>query len=339
MEKALLSNQVKEGDKVKILKKYLKGEAKELLDKAEFENFRSAIDCLHMYFKGHKQRIWSKMLDDYETKAKNASDKWPRCGPQEKKTILSRTCLLLNEAEKLAKRDPELAEKVYSDKTVETLMKLNPHEVNMRIVHKTKKKQKELKVDTLSHEKKISLMKDILEDFLEDAIVATGYGDALKETVHSANNMDYRNKKEDRNLDTKNCVACKSSKCNTKWGALGCIKLYKIHEIKERSEFLCSRKLCKKCGQHVRDHWKPKTWTCNTRHLQAVMPARCKGLYNGGRCKFGAAVCEYEDHLPDTATRELLDWIKRHNIKSTVTSILVRPQRQLQLIKISLIQT
>ena len=69
MEKALLSNQVKEGDKVKILKKYLKGEAKELLDKAEFENFRSAIDCLHMYFKGHKQRIWSKMLDDYKTKA------------------------------------------------------------------------------------------------------------------------------------------------------------------------------------------------------------------------------------------------------------------------------
>ena len=52
-----------------------------------------------------------------------------------------------------------------------------------------------------------------------------------------------------------------------------------------------------------------------------------QGLYNGGRCKFGAAVCEYEDHLPDTATRELLDWIKRHNIKSTVTSIFSAPTK------------
>ena len=328
MEKALASNQVKEGDKVEVLKKYLKGEAKELLAKAEFDNFQAAVDSIHTHFKGHKQRIWSSLLNEYENKAKNVPDRWLRSGPQERKSILSRTCILLGEAEKLAKRDPELAEKVYSDKTAETIMRLNPPEINDKIVHKTKKKRKELKVDTLSHQQKILVMKDILEDYLEDAIEATGFGDALKANANGASRVNQSWKsQQDESLDPKNCKACQSSKkCNTKWGGLGCIELYKIHEFKERSEFLFSKKLCNKCGKLMRYHRKVnEKMRCDIKDLNAALPARCKGLYNGKRCIFGAAICENENHLPNTASEELLDWIKRNNIRSTVTSIFSAP--------------
>ena len=332
MEKAFASNQVKEDAKVDILKKHLKGEARDLLVRTEFENYQEALKSLHTHFKGHKQRIWSKLLDDYEAKAKHVPDRWPKATPEEKKKMMSRTCALLEEAEGLAKRDPELAEKVYSDKTVEALVRWNPKEIKDKIIHKSKKKKKQLKVDSLTHKQNVSLMKDIFQDYLEDAIEATcpAYGDALKDDVKTTNTINQswrerkeREKKDHQNLDNKNCLACQSSnRCNTKWGGLGCIELYRIHETKERSEFLYIKRLCPKCGQKDYTHdFVDGKKLCQPLFLRAALPARCKGLYNGKNCLFGAALCENTNHLPNTATRELLDWIKRNNIRTTVTSI------------------
>ena len=156
--------------------------------------------------------------------------------------MMSKTCALLEEAESLAKRDPELAEKIYSDRTVEALVRWHPKELKDKIIHETKMKKKKLETDILNLKQHILLMKDICQDYLEDAIEATSpaYGDAMKDDARAPNtvNQSWRERKEREkkdHLDNRSCIACESSssRCNTKWGGLGCIELYKIHEIKE----------------------------------------------------------------------------------------------------------
>ena len=126
--------------------------------------------------------------------------------------------------------------------------------------------------------------------------------------------------KEDQNVDGHNCYS--SGICQTKWGMLGCIKLYEYATTKERQNFLRKLKVCFRCGKKSNKDFHErvsgsKIWSCK---VSSSAPAQCKE--NG--CNYGAALCN--KHPPNNAKQELVDWLSKNKIKTTVNAIIVTPK-------------
>ena len=167
-----------------------------------------------------------------------------------------------------------------------------------------------------------------MERQLQLAITATESSKALKNSAsaHSIQSQVHFKKKkstyQQQNLDNHDCS--RSYKCNKKWAGLGCIKLYELATIEERREFLKERNLCYKCGKPAQEHVKGIRGPCDKASVDATLPVRCtKDYMPGRRCASSVATCGL--HPPDNASQELIDWLHKNKIKSTIASIFIAP--------------
>ena len=154
----------------------------------------------------------------------------------------------------------------------------------------------------------------------EDALKANK---ASYSTVHNVDNNFGKSRKWDKpkNKDFNSTHDCRSSRvCNTDWGALGCVELYKLPAINERRDQLRKRGLCFYCGltfigDDHKDIKKFKPWKygerCSDDANRNAAPAKC----NGAGCRIGAALCT--KHPPKNAKPELLAWLNQNNIHTT----------------------
>ena len=84
---ALHDSQVREKDKVEVLRKHLTGQAKTLIG-AHYTDIEKAMQSLIQYF-GNKNKIWSKCKDEFLTHfSGNAQKIWGRYG--ENKRVMAR---------------------------------------------------------------------------------------------------------------------------------------------------------------------------------------------------------------------------------------------------------
>ena len=310
---AVIANQVGEKHKVDVLRKHLRGLALSFLGE-HYVSFDEAIKALVERY-GQPQNTWDAKMAQFLARC-DKPGAWKRLGSQDRETVIAHTCEFLREAEKLAKDHPCLESSIYDVHTVRMLVKVLPPEITEEIVENG---------DAKTSKEEILEIKNFMEKKQRAASRLSQYSAELSQaqanfgSVHSFDS-DKRSKYRE-STDDHDCT--KSSSCNSEWGSLGCVLLYQLATIEERREMLSQRNGCYICGKrrkketHTQD-LKTKRWSCKPKTFASSSPARCKDQ----QCKLGAAVCF--KHSPN-AKQELLDWINKNKIKTTVTTLMSLP--------------
>ena len=211
-------------------------------------------------------------------------------------------------------------------------MELCPENINIEILREIKLHKRNNPGATFTAKDKYIIVQRVMEEELQLAIVASESSTALKNSV-SAHNAQFQVQNEIKKrsfsngrLDLHDCN--KSRTCNTNWAGLGCSKLYELATVDERKDFLKERKLCFKCGRSSdEDHTRlasGKGYMCEKDNLVATLPVRCTERFGQNkRSRYSVATCDR--HAPGNASRELINWLDKNKIKSTIASIFVAP--------------
>ena len=109
----------------------------------------------------------------------------------------------------------------------------------------------------------------------------------------------------------------RDKRCRSDWDLLGCVELYKLKTVRERTEFLKGFLACFKCGKIVEGGFRGHICDWN----RSKNDAKCQG--QGQNCIFAAATCSRH---PKGASSNLRDWLQRSKIRSTVTVAILTPQ-------------
>merc|ERR1712074_451021 len=157
------SAQVKEDEKVKILRKYLTGDAR--LKIGEYhKTLVSALDALQDYF-GNPRAIWAKAKKNLQDAVGNYRKDWGVYGQQRRVMAIARTEEFIREAESLAADFGDVLEnEVYSSSTTHLLKQILPQryseEVNDAIADVNMSEKDKLKAikDFLVTKKKSAIL-------------------------------------------------------------------------------------------------------------------------------------------------------------------------------------
>ena len=327
MLEALTTNQVREKDKVEVLRKYLAGDAKKFIGE-HYENIDKAFEALLDHF-GLAKTTWKFKLNDFIEKNKNPTA-WKSHG-KERVLIIASILEFIREAEKIASDHKDLKKIIISDETTARLFEIIPENLIEKIQEKGDGPDTEEEV-------RFSNIKKVLEIQHKLAQERIQFKDNLKVNHASFNAIPISGGRKDslgkkgqgRKIQKDSDHECDgSSTCNPDWGGLGCSELYKLSTAEERKSFLRSKKFCYYCGKNffrgkhkpLKPNHKgpPSSDRCCPEMLKLAAPAQC----SNPTCRIGAALCE--DHSPQNARPELLQWLKNQNIKTTVTSIFASP--------------
>ena len=320
---AIQANQIREKDRPDIVRKYLKGFAKDVTGD-NHKTFDEVIKSL-VYTFGNPSNTWDTRMENFTRKCTNPKG-WSSTGSHERLSLIARTCEFLREAEQLACDYKELESTVYSKATIDAVIQVIPPVIADKIWELTK--------DSVRSEWKeiFGCIKTQMDVEHRKTVNASKHFKAIKENTASysasVNNLDENrsskspgkfNRKPPQNPDHD----CKISKtCNTKWGGLGCSELYKFHTVQERCDHLKAQRLCFRCGQKFHGPFRDGTGSkCSWGpELKAV---KCTPT-TGENCFSSAATCN-KHQAEGNASRELKLWLDKMNIQTNVTSIFSFP--------------
>ena len=310
---AITANQVREKDKVEVLRKHLRGVAKNNLGD-HYESFDTAIGALVETY-GQAEVTWDAKIEKF-LKNCNKPSLWTKLGSQERGGVINMTCEFLREADKLSKDHPELESAIYSSATVRKVILVLPPEMALKIVetgggHKLLPKLKLKEIRTFLEKQQVVELE------------LSKYSEELSQSQINFGSVHSFDKQKERRGNTNKHDCFKSASCKNDWGMLGCSLTYKLVTVNERRNKFRKSNVCFKCGRvrkagsHTES--KPGTWLCSSNSTTASLPAICKDP----NCNLGAALCS--THAPHNAKQELLDWITKNQIKTTLNTVMVSP--------------
>ena len=323
MIEAITANQIREKDKVDVLRKHLRKNAKDLIGD-HYKTFQEAIDRLVVYF-GLPKNTWESTKDNF-IKQCNKPLAWMNEGSQERLIVIAKTCEFLRESEQLANDyRNELGSTINSDATVEMIISILPAIIRREVI-------KVKKLNKMSPEEVMKRIKVILEEEHEFVMNETAYSKGVQDGSAAYNacmNTFEKPKKPFKPFQSKNQVDdehdCQTSgRCNLKWKGLGCAMLYELPTVEERRQLLRARNLCWGCGLEFgkdADNHQPNRagkyprLVCKT----IIEEVHCNKKY----CTLGAALCSR--HQPGNASNALKDWLKFKQIRSTISTIISVP--------------
>ena len=306
---AIMGDQVRKADEVRMLSKYLKGEAKACIGD-HHKTLDTALEQLKENY-GSPRLIVDKYLREFE-KSLGHIKNWGKHGSKERVEAINRTLDFLRNLENLVNDHPDhLKSEVYSSSTLVLLTKGMPHEyskqLNERCTHKD------------PFETWFTTAFDIMEESKSTNLSAlsTGIGAA------KVSNQDHGSTSSKSNYLKYNGHDCvKNPSCKDRWDLLGCVDLYKLSSVSERESFLRDRRACFKCGKVPFLIKNQRRHLCTWRN--GKIDARCSGKSaNGGRCWKGAAMCGDHD---DNASDVLKNWLQSLKIKFTVNVIVANAE-------------
>ena len=281
MLEALTANQVREKDKVDVLRKHLKGNAYRRIDES-YKTYKEASAAMITYF-GNAHTTWKGLQADFVKRCKNTKI-WQAKGTKERLNIVADTCAFLRRAEKLASYSSDLERVVNSMETINLLITVVPEDVKRDAFKKSleehqKSGNTEKEISVLLKLKQIRI---VLETEHALAHEDKTHADAVQENSQAFNSFLHSVQSPDSKADLTTDHDCKTSKaCNTKWGALGCKLVYEIPTNSERMGFLKDKRLCMFCGKHY--HKPPRYKPCLWDHTNLAV--KCTNL----NCNIGAA--------------------------------------------------
>ena len=120
---ALKTNQIPEKDKVKVLKKYLRGAPGDSIgNNSTVKTIDEAFAILIQAF-GNPREMWSSILNDFKKKCTNVKG-WNVLGSYERHQLIFRTIEFLRKALSYAEEFPLLSEEIFHSSTVNSVMKV-----------------------------------------------------------------------------------------------------------------------------------------------------------------------------------------------------------------------
>ena len=311
---AIISNQVREKDKQEVLRKHLKGVAKEVVGEYQ-DTFKDAMETLVNRF-GSSNKIWETRKMNFEKRC-NDPKKWSVIGSDERLGLITRTCEFLREAQQLATDYKALSNDIYSKTTCDSIYKVIPQTISEKIWDQSKG---DGEIDWKEVLGRIKTQMDVEHNKAKEANV---HYQAIKDNIASYSSASgnlrpdtwktkFQNKEKWKSKNSHHDCE-KSPNCNTKWESLGCSKIYELHTVEERRNYLKEKGKCFCCGREFHGVPRyPKQMCAWDSELEVV---RCRQ----GGCRLGAAVCF--EHQGENASQELKSWLDSKKIKTTVTSI------------------
>ena len=174
---AITANQVREKDKIDILRKYLKGKAKKMIGE-HYETFDKALEALLSHF-GLAKKTWENKLKEFVKDCQKPLH-WLAYGTNDRLTVIGSTCQFLREAEKLAKDHDDLKNTIISHTTIDEIFKVIPQAMVEKV----------LELGTgpgTKEEVKFKNIKTILDKQHQLAIESTLHEEALKDNSTKLN--------------------------------------------------------------------------------------------------------------------------------------------------------
>ena len=305
------ANQISEKDRVDILKKYLKGFPKTLINESHKTFDQAKVVLLDTY--GSPHATWKAKLDAFRKKCDNPKG-WSSHGQKVQHELIATTCNFLAEAKLFAEDHKEMAETINSEWTANTVIEVIPRSILEKVYNSNENLHKATWGEVLDK------IKNQMDKENQTALMDKKCSVGVKNNAVAYNKVmrgNFNNDRSGQHPKTKDQHDCKYSKtCKPEWKGLGCSVIYTLHTTQERMSLLRKRKLCVWCGDSFHGDMR-FPGRCNWNHPTEVVRCQAHG------CQVGAAICN--KHQGGNASQELKDWLSRMNIKTTVTSIYSLP--------------
>ena len=130
MIEAIRTNQIREKDKVEVLRKHLGGRALKMVGE-HFEKLDDAFEALLNHY-GLAKKTWDARVKKFLTECKHPQA-WVAHGTEQRSNILNTACQFLREAEKLSSDHPDIQNTIISHATNEKIFEVIPKELIEKI--------------------------------------------------------------------------------------------------------------------------------------------------------------------------------------------------------------
>ena len=127
---AFTANQISEKDRVDILKKYLKGFPRTLINESHKTFDQAKVVLLDTY--GSPHATWKAKLEAFRKKCDNPKG-WSSHGQKVQHELIATTCNFLAEAKQFAEDHKEMAETINSEWTANTVIAVIPRSILQRV--------------------------------------------------------------------------------------------------------------------------------------------------------------------------------------------------------------
>ena len=275
--------------------------------------------------------IWLKCRQEFESSfAGDVSKQWGELGSSKRVDAIARVMEFIRQAKQYATEYPELKNEIVSSHTVSLLTKSMPVDY-LEMVY--------LSIEDASATplSKIKKMEEILGKLKTCGILAVNQlvskeNDVLKSTAaqrtaSNRNPLSVMSAPAVCSVDIKhNCH--KNSSCEPSWGHLGCVELYKLKTIEQRSAYCRESGCCYICGGEILDcsDTEDRHRYCDYSKPVDRFLVKCtvlRSTSNTGKknfCFYGAALCPHHQARPNTNPK-LIEWLKKKRIKHELFTI------------------
>ena len=323
---AVKDSQVKKGDQVKTLMKYLKGEAKARVGDHQ-PSLEAALDVL-VEFYGNASLIWMKCKQDFQQGfSGDIAKHWGDLGSTKRVDAIAKVMEFIRQALQYADDYPKLKEEIISSHTVAILTSTMPVDY-LEMVYLA------IEDADATPQDKIDKMQEILGKLKTCGILAVNQlvnKDPPLQRTEKVRNQTATGSRDPLGLTMSGSSVCsvdvrhechKNSKCQPNWGLLGCAELYRLRTVDERITYCKESKCCYACGmgdlsehetknsKHVRCDYNNPVDRFLTKCTVCRFVKDSKKVY----CFYGAALCPDHQNRPNTS-KKLLDWLKEKNVK------------------------
>ena len=337
---ALLDSQIREKDKVEVLRKHLSGHAKTLIG-SHYTSIDKALESLLSYF-GNEKRIWKKCKERFEGFFAGSQFKvWGNKGDEQRIMAVSRCIEFLREAMELGENYKELKGQIYSDSTLDSVLKVLPENYDDEWVKLTKGQSSKADIDV-----QFEALKDLLESMKDQEIRRSNMplrkeyeGSKKINTYEDGRDLDDERWRQDRGRGHRGSFGGRRGRQVNYRGGRGRQDNYgggRDHQdgYRRSGDGSESCKLCNN-GRNCKTAWgglgcieiyRLKTLEERVEYLKSFRlcfdcgakhpwTQRCAWFKNSVAkcatqyCKYGAIVCRFKH--PKNMSSELQDWIKK----------------------------
>ena len=301
-EQAIFDSQVREKDRVDVLRKHLKGHPLEMIGE-QYTSLDDAMQTLVDNF-GHPEEIWKNCKADIMEKlGGNYVKCWSHKGTKQRSLAIAKCVEFLKLCEKMSKVHKLLENEVYHSSTYTMILRFLPRNFKDKFnglifgQELTYKEKMDNLMDYLETERGIALEDERTAEDLEDKRKKFGSnGERERASDRRAANFG------DSSGGTNNsCRYCEGANCRPFWDAIGCLELYKLQTEQERIDWLYSKWCCYKCGEK---------FNSNKKHM-CSWKGKFKVKCQTDRCYRAAIMCNRhaKNMHPD-----FIKWIKSTKI-------------------------
>ena len=299
---AIDADHVRTKDRIKVLLKYLDADARTAVGE-HTQNLTTAFDILRSTY-GNPSLIWNNVKEN-SLKSLGKPNVWGNVESVARRNSITKLLDFINEAKVLASDHDLLKTEIKSRATVKHIWNLAPKNIRDDFAKEVLCSQ--------TVDEQFDVIEKVLINHRDRTITRLAF-ETVPEELKVASKKPAHCEPASNTVRSKEIHDCESSlQCRSDWGILGCVKLYEISEVADRTKLLRAHKLCFKCGNSFSGSF--------SRPHRCYWKGKFKAKCTEKNCWKAAALCK--EHS-DNASSELLAWLNGNDVKFIATTAFVR---------------